>query len=159
MNRKAITFAVILTTLMFSGCARNASQNANNSSGSSAGIFGESQTSQNQTTTQGASHTTEQGTQSQSNMSEQSGTQESVNTQSNTGEQEMLSEEEARQIALTHANMTADQVTFTKSKLDQDDDGTHYDIEFHTKDNIEYDYEINPYTGEVLDYDRDIEND
>ncbi len=81
----------------------------------------------------------------------------SGSTQSTTSGQNMLTEEEARQIALAHANLTVDQVSFTKSEVDREDGRIVYDIEFYTQDNREFDYEIDPYTGEVLDYDQDAE--
>lgn len=61
----------------------------------------------------------------------------------------------AKELALAAAGMTADQVTFTKSKLDQDDGKVQYDIEFVTTDGKEYDYELNARTGHIesMDYD------
>lgn len=69
-----------------------------------------------------------------------------------------ISEDEAKQTALTHAGLTTDQVTFIKSNIDRDDGREVYDVEFYTQDRNEYDYEIDPYTGEVLEYDFDVEN-
>lgn len=69
----------------------------------------------------------------------------------------MISETEARTIALTHAGLTADLVTFTKSSLDRDDGREKYEIEFHSTDWVEYDYDIDPYTGQILGYDKDEE--
>lgn len=68
-----------------------------------------------------------------------------------------ISEEEAKQIALDHAGLTAEQVTFIKSGVDRDYGRENYDIEFYTHDQKEYDYEIDPYTGNVLDVDYDAE--
>ena len=53
--------------------------------------------------------------------------------------------------------ITADQVTFVRSNLDQDDGRTCYDVEFYTADYTEYDYEIDANTGDVLSYDYDAE--
>ena len=69
----------------------------------------------------------------------------------------MISEEEAKQIALAHAGLPADQVTFIKSGTDREDGHVRYDVEFYTNDKKEYDYEIDPYTGEILEYDYDAE--
>ena len=65
--------------------------------------------------------------------------------------------EEAKEIALNHAGLTADGVTFIKGKLERDDGKEKYDIEFYTSDFKEYDYEIDPQTGEILSYDYDAE--
>ena len=69
--------------------------------------------------------------------------------------QTMISAEEAKAIALQHADLVAEEVTFSKCELDEDFDSTNYDVEFYTEDRIEYDYEIDAYTGEILGYDRD----
>lgn len=68
-----------------------------------------------------------------------------------------ITEEEAREIALAHAGLRADQVSFVKSGLDWDDGRKTYDVEFYTTDHVEYDYEIDPTTGEVLHCDYDAE--
>ena len=70
---------------------------------------------------------------------------------------QMISEEAATQVALDHAGLTAEEVTFAKIGLDLDDGRRCYDLEFYTSDFQEYDYEIDPYTGEILSYDRDAE--
>ena len=68
-----------------------------------------------------------------------------------------VTEEQARETALSHAGLTADQVTFVRSKLDRDDGRLMYDVEFYTSDYKEYDYEIDAATGEILSYDYDAE--
>ena len=68
-----------------------------------------------------------------------------------------ISEDEAKQIALNHAGLTTDQVTFIKSGIDRDNGRENYDVEFYTHDQKEYDYEIDPYTGAVLDVNYDAE--
>ena len=68
-----------------------------------------------------------------------------------------VTEEQAREAALSHAGLTADQVTFVRSKLDRDDGRLMYDVEFYTSDYKEYDYEIDASTGEILSYDYDAE--
>lgn len=73
------------------------------------------------------------------------------------GETSMITEDNAKEIALSHASLTADQVTFIKSNIDTDDGRKHYEVEFYTPDNKEYDYEIDPYSGEILDFDYDAE--
>ena len=68
-----------------------------------------------------------------------------------------VTEEQARETALSHAGLTADQVTFVRSKLDRDDGRLMYDVEFYTSGYKEYDYEIDASTGEILSYDYDAE--
>ena len=68
-----------------------------------------------------------------------------------------ITEDQAREIALTNAGLTSDQVTFLRSKLDYDDGRRVYDIEFYTADYTEYDYEIDADTGTILSYDFDAE--
>ena len=67
-----------------------------------------------------------------------------------------ISEAAAREIALGHAGLSEAEVAFIKSKLDYDDGRTIYDVEFYVG-NIEYDYEIDAYTGDIRSYDYDIE--
>ncbi len=64
-----------------------------------------------------------------------------------------ISVDQAKQAALNHAKASAKQVTFNKAKLDKDDGKATYDIEFYDTMN-EYEYEIDAYTGKVLDYDK-----
>lgn len=62
--------------------------------------------------------------------------------------------EEAKEAALGHAGVTADEVTFTKTKLDYDDGREEYDIEF-VSDDLEYEYEIDAESGAVLSYSKE----
>lgn len=68
-----------------------------------------------------------------------------------------ITEEEAKSIALSHAGVAAADVSFVKSGLDWDDGQKYYDVEFYTTDGKEYDYEIDPATGKILDFDYDAE--
>ncbi len=61
-----------------------------------------------------------------------------------------ISLDQAKSAALKHAGLSASNVTFTKAKLD---DGK-YEIEF-VSGNTEYEYEIDPATGSILEYDVD----
>lgn len=73
-------------------------------------------------------------------------------------ESNLLSVEQAKSKALAHAGLTAEQVTFLEEKLEEEDGVQVYEIEFCTADHKEYDYEIHAYTGDVLSYDFDAEN-
>ena len=77
--------------------------------------------------------------------------------QTTEGQAAAVTEEQARETALSHACFTADQVTFVRSELDRDDGRLMYDVEFYTSDYKEYDYEIDAATGEILSYDYDAE--
>lgn len=68
-----------------------------------------------------------------------------------------ISKSKALEIALSHANLKESQITLTKSKLDNDDGNTKYEIEF-IYGQYEYDYEIDAISGEVLDYEKDIDD-
>ena len=81
-----------------------------------------------------------------------------TNNNTNTGTASVaLTADQAKDKALAHAGLKADQVTFVKSKLDWDDGRQVYDVEFYTSDYKEYDYEIDASTGEVVSYDFDAE--
>ncbi len=68
-----------------------------------------------------------------------------------------LTEEDAKNMGLAFASLTADQVVFVKSDLEMDDGRKVYDVEFYTEDFREFDYEIDAATGEVLSFDSDAE--
>ena len=68
--------------------------------------------------------------------------------------QNLISSDEAKNIALQHANLTDNQVTFIKVSKDYDD-GIHiYEVEFHYN-NREYNYDINAINGTILSYEQD----
>ena len=79
----------------------------------------------------------------------------SGNTASSSGT--TITEDAARQAALTHAGLAESDVQFVQCKLDRDDGRQVYEVEFYTS-SAEYDYEIDAATGEVLSYDYDAEN-
>ena len=72
-------------------------------------------------------------------------------------EEEKSGVEAAKQAALAHAGLTEEQVTFIRSRLDQDDGRRHYDVVFKTAEGQQYDYDIDAETWEVLAYDYDQE--
>lgn len=67
---------------------------------------------------------------------------------------ELLTETEARDIALKHAGLTADQVKGLKIEFDYDDGRPEYEVDFRF-DGYEYDYEIHAQTGKILSSDKD----
>ena len=62
-----------------------------------------------------------------------------------------LSKEEAKQIALDKAGVTAAEATFTKAKLDYDDGREEYEFEFYANGK-EYDVDVNARTGKVVKF-------
>lgn len=67
-----------------------------------------------------------------------------------------IGREAARQAALSHAGLNAEDVYFTHSHLEFDDGRWQYDVEFH-RGSEEYDYDIDALTGEILSFDHDAE--
>ena len=71
------------------------------------------------------------------------------------GETSDIGLETAKSIAVGHAGMIVPDVTFSKAEADYDDGYLVYEIEFF-KDNVEYEYEIDAMTGEILKFDSDL---
>ncbi len=65
--------------------------------------------------------------------------------------------EAAKQIALADAKVALKDVTFIKAELDNEDGRAVYEIEFYSG-NVEYDYDIDALSGEIISNDFDIEN-
>ena len=65
--------------------------------------------------------------------------------------------EGAKQIALAHAKVALKDVTFIKAELETENGRLVYDIEFYSG-NVEYDYDIDAVSGDIVSYDYDIEN-
>lgn len=177
MKRKSIVCMIILTALLLSGCTNKTTQGTEQSSAVETAPH-----STTDTVIPPASTDTVESTDHQENGTAQTGTAQDGTTQDGTAQDgttqngtaqnsttqnstvqngadgaTMISEEEAKQIALAHAGLKADQVTFIKSGKDREDGHIRYDVEFYTTDKKEYDYEIDPYTGEILEYDYDAE--
>ena len=129
MKSKIIIFSFVLTALLLIGCGKSDAPES-------------------------VSPSTVTETPQPSPSTEIHSTQNAQNTSEGTN---IISEEEAKQIALAHAGLTTEQITFIESSMDRDYGREHYDVEFYTHDQKEYDYEIDPYTGEILDVDYDAE--
>ena len=69
-----------------------------------------------------------------------------------------IGEDQALKIALEDAGFAESDVTLTNVHLDMDDGRTEYDVEFH-KDNVEYDYSIDAYSGDILEKSSETDND
>lgn len=71
-----------------------------------------------------------------------------------------ISEDAAKDAALTHAGLTEDQLSGIRVRLDYDDGRAVYDVEFLRRTDTgceEYDYEIAAADGAILSYDYDAE--
>lgn len=75
--------------------------------------------------------------------------------EAHSSENGMLTEQEAKEKAMTHAGMTDDQVSFLTCGLDNEDGRSVYEMEFYVSDGSLYDYEIDALTGEVVSFDYD----
>lgn len=64
----------------------------------------------------------------------------------------VITSEKARETALSHAGAKSDDVTFTKTSSELENGRQVYDIEFYTKDNREYDFEIDAATGIIVNW-------
>ena len=62
-----------------------------------------------------------------------------------------ITAQSAKQIALNHAGLNADRVTFTKAKLTTEDGIRVYEVEF-IADDYEYEYEIDAKTGRIIEF-------
>ena len=65
-----------------------------------------------------------------------------------------ISKEEAKTVALTHAGVSAAEVTRLTAEFDYDDGRPEYDVEFH-HGGYEYDYEIHAETGKILRWNKE----
>lgn len=68
-----------------------------------------------------------------------------------------IGEGAAIDIALSDAGFSADAVRELKAELDTDDSRIHYDVEFKNG-NMEYDYDIDAVTGEILEANSEIDD-
>ena len=62
----------------------------------------------------------------------------------------------AKEIALNHAQLNESDVQFAKAKLENDDGGAEYEIEFYSG-RTEYDYTIDVVSGNIIEYDVDYD--
>lgn len=68
---------------------------------------------------------------------------------------EIITEDQAKAIALEHAGLTEADVSRLEVRRDFDDGRQEYDVEFHA-DRLEYEYEIDAVTGKILSFDKDL---
>ena len=89
-----------------------------------------------------------------SNNSNNNSNNSSTNGSTNNATTASITVDEAKNIALTNANLTEDAVSLLRTEQEYDDGVLVYEIDF-THGDFEYDYKINANTGEVVSYDRD----
>ncbi len=68
-----------------------------------------------------------------------------------------ITESEAKTVAFIHSNISESDVAHVSIQFDKDDGIAEYDIEFW-HNSIEYDYEINAITGDIISFDHDHEH-
>lgn len=103
-----------------------------------------------------ASDVTDADSFNNTNTGTNTGANTGVNTGTNSGT--YIGEEKAKSIALNHAGLTENQVTFVRVRMDYDDGRREYEVEFYNKNSFtEYDYEIDAVTGRILSVDYDAE--
>lgn len=73
------------------------------------------------------------------------------------GQSAYISEEDAKKIALEHAGLKEEDISYFKMKLDTDHGVTEYEVEF-VSGNTEYDYDIDAVTGAIRSFDFETHN-
>lgn len=76
---------------------------------------------------------------------------------SETSAPRQLTAEEAEAIALEHAGLTADQVKNLRTERDYERGKPEYEVDFR-QDRWEYDYRIDAETGNIISYDKDLDD-
>ena len=79
-------------------------------------------------------------------------TDSTINNSSN----DYIGVDRAKEIALNHAQLNESDVQFAKAKLENDDGGVEYEIEFYSG-RTEYDYTIDAVSGNIIEYDVDYD--
>ena len=75
-----------------------------------------------------------------------------------TGQNSYIGVEKAKSIALGYVGVSAGSAHFTSAHLDTEDGVKIYELEFTAEDK-EYEFDINAYTGDILDYDVELVED
>lgn len=83
--------------------------------------------------------------------------QQVVNTETKQQGTDDIGKEKAKEIALQHAGVSADQVIWEEVERDYDDGRLEYQIEFRVG-NKEYEYEVDAKTGNIFERDFDVDD-
>lgn len=133
--KKTLIFTMLLVTvILFTGCGTG--KNTTNQNGTSS--------TQVQDTQQTTANSNTSGASAEHVTNETSG-----EYSANTGEENTISEAKAKEIALSQVP-GATENDIVKCKKDYDDGRLEYDVEIHYN-NMEYDFEIDAYTGSIYD--------
>ena len=81
----------------------------------------------------------------------------SAEEEAQTGGSGEITLDEAKAIALAHADLSGDAVTFTKARTDRYDGTSFYKLAFYTADGAEYEYKIRISDGEILKFEMETE--
>ena len=65
-----------------------------------------------------------------------------------------ITSDKAKEIALNHANLSKNQVSYINAHSDYDDGIQVYDVSLYVND-VEYSYEINAQNGNIVSYEMD----
>lgn len=87
----------------------------------------------------------------QNNTTNDTNTNTSVNNQEN-----YITELEAKEIALTHAGVKEADTKYLTVKFEYDNGVAEYEIEWDVE-RVEYEYEINATTGDIIGFSKDLE--
>ena len=152
---KKLSLAIVIAAFSISlvACTNSGTvNNSNNDSSINSSVDGETNT-QNSNQNNIADNNQNNNEASAQN-SNQNGN--GANTQSNANTTEGISLDKAKEIALSHAGLNSNQVTFVKTQKDFDDGIQKYELEFYCNGK-EYDYEVNAVNGQIIQYDYDME--
>lgn len=75
----------------------------------------------------------------------------------NTPSSSYIGTDRAKEIALSHAGVNASEASFKKVETDRDDGRYVYELEFYV-DRVEYEYEIDAVSGDILDWEKEIDD-
>lgn len=84
-----------------------------------------------------------------------------INNGDHQGQQDettLISVEQAKELALSHAGISTSDIIFVKIDFDDEDGIKHYEIEF-VSGGYEYDYDINALTGAVIKCEKELDDD
>lgn len=84
--------------------------------------------------------------------------QEETQKPSDANTQQLIKAEQAKKIALDDAKLSEGDVTFHEVELEEDDGISYFDIKF-VSNGQEYEYEINAVTSEIIEWDKETEDD
>ena len=145
MKKLSLAAIIVTVSISLSGCTNSETASNGNKTNTES-------TTQNSTESN-VQNSSESSTENNNvNTSQDNNTNNAQNNiVNNTGN---ISLDKAKEIALSHAGLSADQVTFVQANMDFDDGIQKYEIEFYYNYR-EYSYEIDANTGNILSYEQD----